>query len=159
MKVLILPLLILTLSAKPWRELALADLCPRERTWTIYEAACYGTCVPPETLRAVAITESDETCDAVSPDGLDEGFMQLRRTYHAERVALLGREFSPFDPQDACRVAALILDGHYREFDDWDLALSAYNQGAGMTRKVGRNWKYLERIYSVFAMRLCGTGE
>jgi len=126
---------------------------PYEKEYTLYDIAVRGTIVPASLLQAVAIVESGERDDAVGPDRLDHGRFQLRALYHAERAAKWGN-FDPFDPIQAARIAALILEENYRALGSWPLAISAYNRGIQGTKKRGIASNYLEKVrLSLDAMR------
>ena len=124
-----------------------------EKMYTLYDVAVRGTIVPARLLQAIALVESGERDDAVGPDGLDLGRFQLRALYYAERVAKWG-SFDPFDPAQAARIAALILEENYRALGSWPLAISAYNRGISGTKKHGIAQNYLKKVrLSLDAMR------
>jgi len=113
---------------------------------SLYEAATWGTVVPASLLRAVAIAESGEADWAIGDWGWSRGRYQTHERWREERVALLGREYDPHDPVDSSELTVLILSQNYARFGSWPLALSAYNQGAEKTAKVGLRRDYLRKI-------------
>jgi len=142
-------------SAKPFSIpiLPATDPYPREQL-TIYEAAVLGTPIPADVLKAMAIWESGEGKHLYGPDGLDEGWMMLRRLYHDERVKLYGN-FDPFNPSDATRIAALILTENYKIFDgNLLLAVAAYNQGPTGTKRNGPRIAYIREIERILGRSL-----
>lgn len=135
--------LLLCASARPFE--APRMLGRARETPTLYDAACAGTIVPPGLLRAVARVESSERDDAIGPDGLDEGRFQLRRLFHEERAARWGA-FDPFEPAEAGRIAARVLEDCYVRLGDWNLAIAAYRQGVDGVRRDGPALWYVERV-------------
>ena len=91
------------------------------------------------------MAESDETDSATGDDGAGIGRFQLNERFRAERVRLYG-EYDPRDPRQAGRIAAQILQAHYARFGTWQLALTAYNAGAGYAIKRGIRWAYVNRV-------------
>ncbi|GLY03255.1 hypothetical protein Acsp01_36340 [Actinoplanes sp. NBRC 101535] len=85
--------------------------------------------VPPRLLAAVAKVESDFNPGAVSSSGA-QGLMQLMPS----TARGLGVR-DPFDPAQAVDGAARLLRQHMREFGSVELALAAYNAGAGAVRR------------------------
>lgn len=140
---------ILSSSAMP----AIYHPAPYEKEYTLYDMAVRGTIVSASLLQAIALVESGERDDAIGPDGLDHGRFQLRALYHAERAAKWGN-FDPFDPVQAARIAALILEESYLALGSWPLAISAYNRGIAGTKKRGIASNYLKKVrLSLDAMR------
>jgi soluble lytic murein transglycosylase-like protein len=90
----------------------------------------YG--VPPRLLAAVGWVESRYQTDAVSPAGA-LGMMQLM-PFVADELAV-----DPYDPAQAIDGAARLLADHFRRFGTWDLALAAYNAGAGAVARAGNS--------------------
>lgn len=86
--------------------------------------------VPPELLSAVGFVESRYRTDAVSSAGAI-GLMQIMPFVATE----LGVD--PNDPVQAIDGAARLLKSHYDRFGSWDLALAAYNAGAGAVARAG----------------------
>lgn len=99
---------------------------------THFEAAGNRHGVPPELLSAVGWVESRYQVDAVSSAGA-EGVMQLMPFVSAE----LGVD--PYDPPQAIDGAARLLRSHFDRFGSWDLALAAYNAGAGAVSRAGNS--------------------
>jgi cell wall-associated NlpC family hydrolase len=88
----------------------------------------YG--VSPKLLAAVAKVESNFNPHAVSRAGA-EGLMQIMPA----TASSLG--INPFDPRQAVNGAARILASHLHQFGTVELALAAYNAGAGAVRRYG----------------------
>lgn len=86
--------------------------------------------VDPALLRAVAEVESGFDPSAVSSAGA-QGLMQFMPATAAE----FGVE--PFDPASAIDGAARYLAAEFDRFGDPDLAIAAYNAGAGAVRRHG----------------------
>lgn len=96
-----------------------------------FEAAGNQHGVPPAMLAAVGWVESRYQTDAVSSAGA-MGVMQIMPVVANE----LGVD--PYDPAQAIDGAARLLRSHYERFGSWDLALAAYNAGAGAVQNAGR---------------------
>ena len=140
---------ILSSSAMP----AIYHPAPYEKEYTSLRHGRPWYDCPGSLLQAIALVESGERDDAIGPDGLDHGRFQLRALYHAERAAKWGN-FDPFDPVQAARIAALILEESYRALGSWPLAISAYNRGIAGTKKRGIASNYLKKVrLSLDAMR------
>jgi soluble lytic murein transglycosylase-like protein len=95
-----------------------------------YVAAGTRHGVPPELLSAVGWVESRYQTDAVSSAGAI-GVMQIMPFVATE----LGVD--PSDPVQAIDGAARLLKSHFDRFGSWDLALAAYNAGAGAVKRAG----------------------
>jgi hypothetical protein len=113
----------------------------------LYDLAVAGTIVPADILRAVAMAESDEKDWAIGDGGKSRGRMQINEEFRETRLSAFGY-YNPHCPFDSTRIAALILQKHYQAFGNWRLAISAYNQGAGGTRRYGERLAYLTRVES-----------
>jgi soluble lytic murein transglycosylase-like protein len=86
--------------------------------------------VPPALLAAVGWVESRYRPDAVSSAGAI-GVMQIM-PFVADELRV-----DPTDPAQAIDGAARLLRSHYDRFGSWDLALAAYNAGAGAVSNAG----------------------
>lgn len=95
-----------------------------------FESAGTRHGVPPELLAAVGWVESRYQIDAVSSAGA-QGVMQLM-PFVAEEYGV-----DAFDPHQAIDAAAQLLRSHHDRFGSWDLALAAYNAGAGAVSRAG----------------------
>jgi hypothetical protein len=95
---------------------------------SLFTAAGQRYGLDPALLSAVAKTESSYNASAVSPAGA-EGLMQLM----PGTARSLG--VNPMDPAQAIDGAARVLSDNLRSFGRVDLALAAYNAGAGAVRK------------------------
>jgi len=110
-----------------------------------YVAACVGTDVRPELLRAIAMVESGERDTAVGDDGISIGRFQLNERFHSLRARSYG-EYDPRDPYQAAYVAARILQDDYTALGSWRLAIAAYRQGIGGVRSHGAIMWYVNRV-------------
>lgn len=115
------------------------------RSFSIYDAAVLGTDIPAELFLALAMAESGERDSAIGDDGASIGRYQINERFRAERVRLYGW-YDPRDPIQAGHVAARILQAHYKRFNSWPLALTAYNAGAGYAARRGIRWAYVDRV-------------
>lgn len=86
--------------------------------------------MPSELLAAVGWVESRYQPDAVSSAGAI-GVMQIM-PFVADELRV-----DPTDPAQAIDGAARLLRSHYDRFGSWDLALAAYNAGAGAVSNAG----------------------
>lgn len=86
--------------------------------------------VPAELLSAVGYVESRYRPEAVSSAGAI-GLMQIM-PFVADELGI-----DPTDPAQAIDGAARLLRSHYDRFGSWDLALAAYNAGAGAVKRAG----------------------
>lgn len=97
----------------------------------LFQAAGAAHDVDPALLAAVAQVESGMNPSAVSPAGA-QGLMQLMPGTAAD----LGVA-DPFDPAQAVDGAARLLRSHLDRFGTVELALAAYNAGAGAVSRHG----------------------
>jgi soluble lytic murein transglycosylase-like protein len=97
----------------------------------LFDAAGAAHGVDPALLAAVARVESGLDPTAVSPAGA-RGLMQLMPS----TAAGLGVD-DPFDPAQAVDGAARLLRSHLDRFGSLELALAAYNAGAGAVARYG----------------------
>ncbi len=93
--------------------------------------------IDPALLMAVAETESNFNAGAVSPAGA-QGLMQFMPATAAEMGV------DPFDPASAIDGAARYLADGMDRFGRADLAIAAYNAGAGAVRRHGGIPPYAE---------------
>jgi hypothetical protein len=96
----------------------------------LFAAAGQRHGVPADLLSAVGYVESRYRVDAVSSAGA-EGVMQLM-PFVSEELGV-----DPWDPAQAIDGAARLLRSHFDRFGNWDLALAAYNAGAGAVSRAG----------------------
>jgi hypothetical protein len=121
------------------------------RVLTLYDVCVEGTLVPAELLRAIAIVESGECDDAVGDGGKSFGRFQLYEIYHAERAEAWG-EYSPTDPGQAGRIAALYLQDCIIAYSgDIECGIAAYRQGVYGVERDGATLWYVERVMSARA--------
>jgi soluble lytic murein transglycosylase-like protein len=98
---------------------------------SLFASAGVAHGVDPALLAAVAQVESGMNPEAVSPAGA-QGLMQLM----PGTAAGLGVT-DPFDPAQAIDGAARLLRSHLDRFGSIELALAAYNAGAGAVSRHG----------------------
>lgn len=84
--------------------------------------------LPAGILHAIMQTESGGRMDAVSPVGAKGPFQFMDAT--AQELGV-----DPFDLNSSAQGAAKYLRQNYDQFNDWNLALAAYNAGPGNVRK------------------------
>lgn len=144
----LLPLLVvLSLSPAALAQSIPCDGPPDERLieWTHYYATGFG--LDPHFLQALVLAESRFCPTAVSRGGAI-GLGQLM----PGTAASLG--VNPWDPLQNLWGTASYLRQKYLEFDDWTLALAAYNAGSGNVRKYGgvppfqETRDYIQRVYA-----------
>jgi peptidoglycan DL-endopeptidase CwlO len=118
----------------------------------LYQQAGERHGVAPDLLSAVGWVESRYQPDAISSAGAI-GVMQIMPFVATE----LGVD--PTDPAQAIDGAARLLRSHYDRFGSWDLALAAYNAGAGAVRNAGNAipspgvGEYVRRVNERMAQR------
>lgn len=96
----------------------------------VVEQAATENNVPPEILGALLQQESQYDPAALSPAGA-QGIAQFMPD------TAQGYGIDPYDPNQAIPAAAQMLAENYRRFGSWELALAAYNAGAGNVEKYG----------------------
>src|SRR5690606_6106226 len=101
-----------------------AGLPPDTPYAELFDAASARHGVPVRMLAGVAWVESRFQPDVTSAAGA-QGLMQLM-PFVSEHYGV-----NPWDPAQAIDTGARILAEHYQRFNSWDLALAAYNAGAG----------------------------
>ena len=88
----------------------------------------------PEELSYLPLIESGFVPTAVSPAaaaGMWQFIEETGRQYNLKRTAWSDKRLDPFK---SARAAANLLKTLYRRFHSWELALAAYNSGAGTVR-------------------------
>ena len=88
----------------------------------------------------IPVAESHFNADAVSPDGMDRGMWQYRKTYDAERGLV-----NPFDPVESTRLAAKEFRRHFAALGSIDLAITAHRRGFAWTKRHGIDREYIAR--------------
>ena len=135
---------------RPYTRRILAD---RKRYFPIFEyyLAKYGL---PDELKYLAVVESGLRPDAVSrmgAAGLWQFMPSTGRLYGLRQNAYVDERY---DPYKATEAACRYLRDLYRQFRDWELALSAFNSGPGRVsrairrsgkRKFWKMYRYLPR--------------
>ncbi len=89
----------------------------------------------PLEIKYLAIVESALKANAVSSagaKGLWQFMLTTGRQYHLEVNSYVDDRF---DPIKSTKAACEYLSALYKMFNDWDLALAAYNSGAGNVKK------------------------
>jgi len=106
--------------------------------------------VPPE-LVWVAEVESSFDPDARSPVGAAGLFQLMPPT--AKQYGLRRWPFDQrYQPEPSARAAARYLGALHRQFDDWPLAIAAYNAGEGRVQSLLK--KYNARTFDQIAAKL-----
>ena len=77
--------------------------------------------------------ESGYRVKANGDSGKSKGYMQVQERWHIARMKEEGAE-DLFNPYDNIRVGLNYLDELYERYEDWHLALMAYNMGEGKAR-------------------------
>jgi murein DD-endopeptidase MepM/ murein hydrolase activator NlpD len=116
-------------AAAPAATGSAAPQTPAEYQPLVQEAAA-AEGVPPEILSALLQQESQYDPSAVSPAGA-QGIAQFMPATAA------GMGIDPLDPNQAIPAAAEYLRQQYDTFGSWELALAAYNAGAGNVQQYG----------------------
>jgi len=119
-----------SLSPSPYLAVAAGSVPADTPFANQFEAAAARHGVPPKLLAAVGWVESRYQTNAVSGAGA-QGVMQLM-PFVSEAYGV-----NPWDPAQAIDAAARILSEHHARFGSWDLALAAYNAGAGAVSRAG----------------------
>jgi len=91
--------------------------------------------LPPELL-AVAMVESGLNPQALSPKGARGIWQFMPVTAERYGLAVGATEDHRTNPEHSTRAAARYLRDLYRQFDDWKLALAAYNWGEDKVQRV-----------------------
>ena len=99
--------------------------------------------IAPTAFWGIALAESSFKADAVSPDGMDRGLFQYRKTYDAERGLV-----NPFDPLESTRLAAREFREHFAELGSVELAITAHKRGLGGTKRNGIDRDYVAKVQS-----------
>ena len=92
----------------------------------------------------IPVAESHFDADAVSPDGMDRGMWQYRKTYDAERGLV-----NPFDPLESTRLAAREFRAHFAALGSVELAVTAHHAGLAGARRNGVDWEYIARTRGI----------
>ena len=90
--------------------------------------------VPEYTVYSVIKAESDFSQDARSAAGAC-GLMQLMPSTHRYLAQRLGTKGDIFAPEENIRCGVYYLSLLYKKYNDWTLALAAYNAGEGNVDK------------------------
>lgn len=104
----------------------------------------------PEELKYLSIVESGLRPDArsrVGAEGLWQFMPSTGRMYGLNQSWYIDERR---DPEKATEAACKYLKQLYNMFDDWELALAAYNCGPGNVRKAIRRSGYKKNFWSVY---------
>lgn len=124
-------------------EYAVYDDIPLDgKLQLVMQEACEKYGVPFEL--ALAVAEAESTFDPEADNGLCLGLMQINRVNFDW---LRGLGIDPETPEGNIEAGVYILSGHLKDYEDWNLALMAYNCGAASAR---RQWSdgYTSSRYS-----------
>ena len=92
----------------------------------------------PLEIKYLAIVESALKPNAVSPSGAKGLWQFMYSTGKEYNLQVSSYVDDRFDPIKSTEAACLYLTKLYQSFNDWDLALAAYNSGPGNVRKAIR---------------------
>jgi len=102
--------------------------------------------VPMDLIYAVMKAESSFRSDAVSPGAGAIGLMQMLPTTFADLTARLGENHAEgmlYDPNVNIKYGTYYLRMMYLLFNDWDIAVIAYNAGQGNVGRWLQNPEYI----------------
>jgi len=108
----------------------------------------------PEELVYLPLIESGYVLTAVSPAqaaGIWQFIPETGRRYNLQRSAWSDKRFDPFKSAEA---AANLLGHLYQTFNSWELALAAYNAGAGTLRWAIRKNRKAGKPVNFWALEL-----
>lgn len=104
----------------------------------------------PDELKYLAVVESGLNPKAISrvgATGLWQFMGPTGRMYKLNQNQFIDERM---DPHKATEAACLYLKDLYRMFDDWELALAAYNSGPGNVRKAIRKSGYKKGFWAIY---------
>lgn len=124
-------------------------LLRKERFFPIFEEALKRHGLPDE-LKYLSIVESGLRANAVSHAnavGLWQFISSTGKMYGLSNGWYIDERMDPYEATDA---ACRYLKSLYRMFDNWELALAAYNCGPGNVRKAVRRSGYKKNFWEVY---------
>ncbi|NUN99604.1 MAG: lytic transglycosylase domain-containing protein [Saprospiraceae bacterium] len=92
----------------------------------------------PDFLKYIPVAESKLSTRVVSPHGAAGLWQLMPATARNYGLEVSSRKDERLDPERATEAALNFLQDLYYEFDDWALALAAYNCGSGKVKKAIR---------------------
>ncbi|MDQ3395016.1 MAG: LysM peptidoglycan-binding domain-containing protein [Bacteroidota bacterium] len=104
----------------------------------------------PDELKYLAVVESGLNPKAISrvgATGLWQFMGPTGRQYHLNQDQFIDERM---DPYKATEAACLYMKELHRMFDDWELALAAYNSGPGNVRKAIRKSGYKNGFWAIY---------
>ncbi|MDQ3534207.1 MAG: LysM peptidoglycan-binding domain-containing protein [Bacteroidota bacterium] len=104
----------------------------------------------PDELKYLAVVESGLNPKAISrvgATGLWQFMGPTGRQYQLRQDQFIDERM---DPYKATEAACLYMKDLYRMFDDWELALAAYNSGPGNVRKAIRKSGYKNGFWAIY---------
>ncbi|CAN5294170.1 hypothetical protein BH23BAC1_BH23BAC1_29320 [soil metagenome] len=104
----------------------------------------------PEELKYLSVVESGLNPKAISrvgATGLWQFMGPTGRQYKLNQNNFIDERM---DPYKATEAACLYMKDLYRMFDDWELALAAYNSGPGNVRKAIRKSGYKKGFWAIY---------
>ncbi|WP_258105463.1 lytic transglycosylase domain-containing protein [Marinoscillum sp. MHG1-6] len=131
------------------REYTRAVMSWTQLYFPIFEEALEKHGVPEE-LKYLSIVESGLRTNAISRAnavGLWQFMSATGKIYGLSNDWYMDERMDPYKASDA---AARHLGDLYRIFDDWELALAAYNCGAGNVRKAIRRSGYKKHFWDIY---------
>ncbi|MGL5913520.1 MAG: transglycosylase SLT domain-containing protein [Bacteroidales bacterium] len=112
---------------------------------SVFERTEILTGVPSYILEGLAFAESSFRQFALGDDGNSKGMFQINEYYREERLQKFGY-YDPYNVEDSCYVAGMILSENYKKLGDWGLAVASYRQGVYGVKSNGASMWYVNRV-------------